>query len=86
MRRFIDQTKARALVEDKKIRTKLKKKFLDLCIKFGYVELDWVDKTIDEYVEIVKGQINETNDVIKEKEVIKWKTKSNILRQRIGLA
>lgn len=72
MRRFIDEVKARELVEDKKKQAKLKKKLLDLCIKFGYAELDWVDKTINEYVEIVKGQINETNDVIKEEEVIEW--------------
>jgi hypothetical protein len=54
------------------MQAKMKKKVLDICIKFGYAELDWVDYFINEYVELVKKQIENKIDVIKEKEVIEW--------------
>lgn len=75
MKRFIDQEKARELVEDKKKQAKLKKKLLDVCIKYGYADLNWIDRFVDEYVEFVKKEIvnneNKNSEIENKIDVIK---------------
>lgn len=80
MKRFIDQEKAREFVEDKKKQAKLKKKLLDVCIKYGYADLNWIDRFVDEYVEFVKKEI--VNNENKNSEI---ENKTDVIKELVAL-